>query len=150
MEAGSLPCSQNLTILFYSETDGSSPHPLILIIYDPFQYYFPFTPRSLTLREEHRLRVCENKVLRRIFGLNRDEVTGGLGKLHNEELHNLYSFASIIRKIKSRSIRWEWHTEPMVEEIISYTILMVKPEEMRPLRRPRLGGRTIIKWILEG
>jgi hypothetical protein len=57
---------------------------------------------SLTLREEHRLRVIENKVLRRIFVPKRDEVTGGWRKLHNEELHNVYSSPSIIRMIKSR------------------------------------------------
>jgi hypothetical protein len=51
---------------------------------------------SLTVREEHKLRVFENRVLRRIFGLKRDEVTGGWGKLHNEELHDLYSSPSII------------------------------------------------------
>jgi hypothetical protein len=56
---------------------------------------------SLTLREEHRLRVFENRVLRRIFGPKRDDETGGLRKLHNE-LHNLYSSPSIIRIIKSR------------------------------------------------
>jgi hypothetical protein len=57
---------------------------------------------SLTLREEHRLRVFENRVLRRIFGPKRDEVAGGWRKLHNEELHNVYSSPSIIRMIKSR------------------------------------------------
>jgi hypothetical protein len=56
----------------------------------------------LTLREEHRLRVFENRVLRRIFGPRRDEVTGGWRKLHNEELHVLYSSPSIIRVIKAR------------------------------------------------
>jgi hypothetical protein len=56
---------------------------------------------SLTLREEHRLRVFENRLLRRIFGPKRDEVTGGWRKLHNEELHNLYASPSIIRIIKS-------------------------------------------------
>jgi hypothetical protein len=55
---------------------------------------------SLTLREEHRLRVFENKVLRRIFGPKRDEVTGGWRKLHNEELRDLYSSPSIIRMVK--------------------------------------------------
>jgi hypothetical protein len=63
---------------------------------------------SLTLREEHRLRVFENWVLRRIFGPERDEVTGGWRKLHNEELHNLYSLPSIIRMIKLR-LRWAGH-----------------------------------------
>jgi hypothetical protein len=60
---------------------------------------------SLTLREEHRLRVFENRVLRRIFRCKRDEVTGGWRKLHNEELHGLYSSPSIIRVIKARRMR---------------------------------------------
>jgi hypothetical protein len=60
---------------------------------------------SLILREEHILRVCENRVLRRIFGSKRDEVTGEWRKLHNEELHDLYSSPSIIRIIKSRRMR---------------------------------------------
>jgi hypothetical protein len=62
---------------------------------------------TLTLREEHGLRVFENWVLKRVFGLKRDEVTGGWRKLRNEDLHNLYSSASIIRTIKSRT--WAWH-----------------------------------------
>jgi hypothetical protein len=57
---------------------------------------------SLTLREEHRLRVFENRVLRRIFGPKRDEVSGEWRKLYNEELHNLYSYPDIIRHVKSR------------------------------------------------
>jgi hypothetical protein len=61
---------------------------------------------SPTLREEHRLRVFENRVLRRIFGPKRDEVTGEWRKLHNKELHDLYSPTSIIRIIKSRRMRW--------------------------------------------
>jgi hypothetical protein len=61
---------------------------------------------SLTLREDNRLRVFENRVLRRIFGTKRDEVTGGWRKLHNEELHGLYSLPSIIRTIKARRMRW--------------------------------------------
>jgi hypothetical protein len=61
---------------------------------------------SLTLREEHRLRVFENRVLRRIFGPKRNEVTGRWRKLHSEEFHNLYCSPSIIRLIKSRRMRW--------------------------------------------
>jgi hypothetical protein len=68
---------------------------------------------SLTIREEHRLRVFENRVLRRIFGPKRDEVTGGRRKLHNEDLHNLYSSPSIIRMIKSRRMRWAMHVARM-------------------------------------
>jgi hypothetical protein len=59
----------------------------------------------LRLREEHRLRVFENRVLRRIFGPTRDELTGGWRKLHNEELHGLYSSPSIVRVIKARRMR---------------------------------------------
>jgi hypothetical protein len=68
---------------------------------------------SLTIGEEHKLKVFENRVLRRIFGLNRDGVTGGWRKLHNEELHNLYSSPSIIRIIKSRRMRWVGHVARM-------------------------------------
>jgi hypothetical protein len=60
---------------------------------------------SLTLREEHRLRMFENRVLRRIFGPKRDKVTGGWRKLHNEELYGLYSSPSIVRVIKARRMR---------------------------------------------
>jgi hypothetical protein len=68
---------------------------------------------SLTLREEHRLRVFENRVLRRIFGLKRNEVTREWRKLHNKELRELYSSPSIIRIIKSRRMRWAGHVAQM-------------------------------------
>jgi hypothetical protein len=68
---------------------------------------------SLTLREEHRLRVFKNRVLRRIFLPKRDEVTGESRKLHSEELHNLYSSPNIIRRVKSRRIRWVGHMARM-------------------------------------
>jgi hypothetical protein len=67
---------------------------------------YEFETWSLTLREEHRLRVFQNRVLMRIFGSKRDEMTGGWRKLYNEELHNLYCSPSIIRMIKSRRMRW--------------------------------------------
>jgi hypothetical protein len=65
------------------------------------------------LREERRLRVFENRVLRRIFGPKRDEVTGEWRKLHNEELNNLYSSTTIVRVIKSRRMRWLGHVARM-------------------------------------
>jgi hypothetical protein len=71
---------------------------------------------SLTVREEHKLRVFENRVLRRIFGPERDGMTGGWRKLHNEELHNLYSSPSRIRIIKSRRVRWVEHVARMGEK----------------------------------
>jgi hypothetical protein len=70
---------------------------------------------SLTLREEHRLGVFENRVLRGILGRNREEVTGEWRKLHNGELHNLHSSPDIIRQIKSRRMRWVWHVARMGE-----------------------------------
>jgi hypothetical protein len=89
------------------------------------------------LREEHRLRVFENRVLRRILGPKRDEVTGEWRKLHNEELHNLYSSPDIIRQVKSRRMRWEGHVARMGEERNVYKVLVGKPEGKRPLGRPR-------------
>jgi hypothetical protein len=71
---------------------------------------------SLTLREEQRLRVFENRLLRRIFGPKRDEVAGGWRKLHDEELHNFYSSQSIIRMMKSRRMRWTGHVAERGEE----------------------------------
>jgi hypothetical protein len=92
---------------------------------------------SLTLREEHRLRVIENRVLRRIFGPKRDEVAREWRKLLSGELHNLYSSPDIIRQIKSRRTRWAGHVARMGEGRKVYWVLVVKPEGKRPLERPR-------------
>jgi hypothetical protein len=81
-----------------------------------------------TLREERRLRVFENRVLRRIFGPTRDEQTGGWKKQHNEELHNLYSSPSIIRMIKSRRMSWVGNVARMGENRTAYRILVGTPE----------------------
>jgi hypothetical protein len=72
--------------------------------------------------------VFENRVLRRIFGLRRDEVTGGCRKLLNEKLHNLYSSPNIIRMIKSRRMSWAWHVARMREKRNAYRILVGKAE----------------------
>ena len=92
---------------------------------------------SLTLREERKLRVFENMVLRRIFDPKRDEVTGEWRRLHNEELNDLYSSPNIVRVIKSRRLRWAGHVARMGEERGVYMVLMGKPEGKRPLGRPR-------------
>jgi hypothetical protein len=96
---------------------------------------------SLTLREEHRLRVFENRVLRRIIGPKRNEVTGEWRKLHNEELRDLYSSPSIIRIMKSRRMRWAGHVARMGAKRVAYRLFMGKSEGKRPLRRPKL------RWV---
>jgi hypothetical protein len=103
---------------------------------------------SLTLREKHRLRVFENKVLRRIFGPKRDEVTGGWRKPHNEELHSLYSSLSIVRVIKARKVRWAGHVARMGDVRGAYNILIVRPERRRPLGRPRRRWKDNTKMDL--
>jgi hypothetical protein len=81
--------------------------------------------------------VFENRVLRRIFGPTRDEVKGEWRKLHNRELHNLYSSPDIIRQIKSRRMRWAGHVTRMGEGRNLYRVLVGKPEGKRPHGRPR-------------
>jgi hypothetical protein len=92
---------------------------------------------SLTLREERRLRVFENRVLRRIFGPKRDEVTEEWRKLHNEELNDLYSSPNIVRVIKSRRMRWAGYVARMGEGRGVYRLLVGKPEGKRPIGGPR-------------
>jgi hypothetical protein len=92
---------------------------------------------SLILREERRLRLFENRVLRIIFGPKRDEVTGEWRKLHNKELNDLYSLSNIVRVVKSRRMRWAGHVAHMGKDIGVHRVLVGKPEEKRPLGRPR-------------
>jgi hypothetical protein len=101
------------------------------------------------LREECRLRVFENRVLRRIFGPKRDEGTGEWRRLLNEELYALYSSPNIIRVIKSRRLRWAGHVARRGERRGAYRALLGKPEGRRPLGRPGVDGRIILKWIFE-
>jgi hypothetical protein len=93
----------------------------------------------VTQREEHRLRVFVNRVLRRIFEPKRDEVTGKWRKLHSEELHILYSSPNIVKQMKSRRIRWAVHMTCMGEER-KYEVLVGKPEGERPL------GASRFRW----
>jgi hypothetical protein len=85
------------------------------------------------LKEERRLKVFENKVLRKVFGPKRDEVTGEWRKLHNEEQNDLYSSPNIVRVVKSRRMRWAGHVERMGEERGVHRVLVGKPEGKRPL-----------------
>ncbi|KAJ4427627.1 hypothetical protein ANN_25275 [Periplaneta americana] len=103
---------------------------------------------TLILREEHRLKVFENKVLRKIFGAKRDEVTGEWRKLHNTELHALYSSPDVIRNLKSRRLRWAGHVARMGESRNAYRVLVGRPEGKRPLGRPRRRWEDNIKMDL--
>jgi hypothetical protein len=114
---------------------------------------------GVTVREEYKLRVFENRVLRRILGPKRGGVTGGWRKLHNKELHNLHSSSSIIRIIKSRRMRWAGHVARMEEKRNVYRLLVGKAEGNRPLGRPRCRwidnikmdlleiGLSVVDWI---
>jgi hypothetical protein len=92
--------------------------------------------------------VFENRVLRRIFRLKRDEVTGEWRKLHSEELHNLCSSADIIRQVKSRRMRWAGHVERMEEERKVYKVLWKSPKERDHFEDQGVGGKMGSEWIL--
>jgi len=104
---------------------------------------------SLTLREESRLRVSENRVLRRVFRPKRDGVTGEWRKLHNEELNDLYYLPNIVRVVKSRRMRWAGHVARMGEDRGVHSVLVGKPEGKRPLGRPRRRWENNIKMDLQ-
>ena len=104
---------------------------------------------SLTLREERRLRGLETRVLRKIFGLRRNEVKGEWRKLHNEELNNLYTSPSVVRVVKSRRMRWVGHVARMAEGRGVYRISVGKPEGSRSLGRPRRRWEDNIKMDVQ-
>jgi len=93
--------------------------------------------------------VFENRVLRRVLGPKRDEVTGEWEKLHNEELSDLYSLPNTVRVVKSRSVRWAGHVVRMGEGRGVHRILVGKPERKRPLGRPRCRWQDNIKTDLQ-
>jgi len=103
----------------------------------------------LTLREERKLRVFENRVLRGIFGTERDEVRWDWRKLHNEELNDLYCSPSIVRVIKTRRMRWAGQVARMGKKRGVYRVLVGKPERKRPLGRPRRRWEDTIKMDLQ-
>jgi len=97
------------------------------------------------LQEEHRLRVFESGVLKRIFEPTRDEVIGDWRKLHNEEPNDLYSSPIIVWVIKSRRMRWAGHVACMGERRDVYMVLVGKPEGRRPFGIPRCRMEDNIK-----
>jgi hypothetical protein len=101
------------------------------------------------LREERRLKVFENRVLRIVFGPNRDDVTGEWRKLHNEELNDLYFLTNIVRVVKSRRMRWAGHVARMGEGRGVHRVLVGKPEGTRPSERPRHRWEDNIKRDLQ-
>ena len=103
---------------------------------------------SLKLRKERKPRVFKNRVLRRVFGPKRDEVTGEWRKLH-EELSNLYSLLNIVRAVKSRRMRWAEHVARMGEGRGVHRVLVGKPEGKKPLGRPRRRWEDNIKMGLQ-
>jgi len=104
---------------------------------------------SLTLRDERGLRVFENRVLRKVFGPKRDEVTGEWTKLNNEELNDLYSLPNIVRVVKSKRMRWAGHIARMGEDRGVHRALVGKSEGKRPLGRPRRRWEDNIKMYLQ-
>jgi hypothetical protein len=102
---------------------------------------------SLTLREKRRLRIFQNRVLRRVFGPKRDEVTGEWRKLHNEELSDRYSLPNIVRVLKSRRMRLAGHVARMGQGRGVYRVLVGKPEGKNHWGDPDADGRIILRWI---
>ena len=103
---------------------------------------------SLTLREESRQRVFENRILRRIFGPKRDE-NGEWIRLHNKELYSLYRSPNIVRVNKSRRLRWVGHVARMEEGRSAFKILTGKPTRKRPSVGLGVDGRTILELTLK-
>jgi hypothetical protein len=101
------------------------------------------------LREERRLKVFENRVLRRVFGSKRDEVTGEWRKFHNEELNDLYSLPNIVRVVKSKRMRRAGHVARMGEGRGVHRVMVGKPKGRRPLGRPRRRWEDNIKRDLQ-
>jgi hypothetical protein len=99
------------------------------------------------LEEEHRLRVFENRVLRKIFGPKREE-DGSWGKLHNDELHSLYSSPNIVRVIKSRRMRWAGHVARMGEGRVFTGFWLRGPKARDHWEDLGLGGRITLRWSL--
>jgi len=121
----------------------------VLYIYVIYKCMYGCGTWSFTLTEERRLRVFENRALRRVFGPKRDEVTGEWRKLHNEELNDLYCSPNISRVITSRRMRWAGNVARVGERRGVYRVWLGEPEGKRPLWRPRRRWEDNIKMDLE-
>ena len=99
--------------------------------------------------KEKAWRVFENRVMRKVFGPKRDEVTGEWRELHNEELNDLYSLPNIVRVVRSRQMRWAGHVVRMGEDRGVHRVLVGKPEGKRPLGRPRRRWEDNVKMDLQ-
>jgi len=108
---------------------------------------YGFATWFVTLSEEYRLRVFKNRMLRRILGPKRGEVTGERRRLHNQQLYDLYCSPNIIQVIKSRKMRWAGHVVHMGERRGVYKVLVGKPEGKRPCGRPRPRREEMLKWF---
>ena len=149
LKSGNVCCHSVQNLLFYSLLSKITKIQVHRTVILPFVLHGCET-RSLTLREEWRVRMSENRVLTRIFGLKRVEVTREWRKLHNEELNDLYSSLNIIWVIKSRKMRWVGHVARIGERRGAYGIFVWrKPEGKRPLGRPRRRWEDNIKMELQ-
>jgi len=127
MESGNACCQSVQNLLSSSWLSKNIEIKIYITVILPFVLY-RYETWSLILREEHRLRVFENWVLRRIFGPKRDEITGDWRKLHRKELSDVYSSPNIVQLIKARNMRWAGHVARMGERGGVYRVLVGKPE----------------------
>jgi hypothetical protein len=104
---------------------------------------------SLTIREERKIRVFENRVLRSTFRPKRDKIVGYWRKLHNEELYNLCPSPNIIRMIKSTGLRWSDHVARLGRRLTHKGVWWKRQKERDPWEYLYVGERIILKWILE-
>ena len=136
--SGELVCSYCVVIMIYLKIKIYRTIILPVVLYGCETW-------SLTLREELRLRVFDNRVLRRVFGPKRDQGTGKRRKLNNAELRDLYSLPNIVRVVKSRRMRWAGHMAHMGEGRGVHRVLVGKREGKRPMGRPRRRWNDNIK-----